>query len=108
MQHFEMLTKERALKRTKVNLTKGTLIGTCEEKCPEYERYEREIHLDLSSFEIIPGTEIPSFPGDYPKIDHKRAVKKYHRPAAGNEQPLPEDVRPPHVLKVQTTYIRKL
>lgn len=27
-----------------------------------------------------------------------RAVKKYHRPAAGNEAPLPEDVRSPPVL----------
>ena len=68
--------------------------------CPEFERHEREIHLDLSPFEMIPGTEVPSSPGDFPRIDHALAVKKYHRPAAGNEAPFPEDVRPPVVLKV--------
>jgi hypothetical protein len=70
--------------------------------CPEYERHEREIHLDLSTFEIMPGTEKT---GSYPRIDHSKAVKKYHRPAAGNEQPLPSDVRPPHVLEMTINYL---
>ena len=35
-----------------------------------------------------------------PRVDHAKAVKKYHRPAAGNEAPLPEDVRSPSALKV--------
>lgn len=33
-------------------------------------------------------------------IDPTRAVKTFHRPAAGDETPLPSDVRPPHILKV--------
>lgn len=73
--------------------------------CPEYERHEREIHLDLSMFEMVPGTETPSGPGEYPRIDHSRAVKKYHRPAAGNEQPFPEDVRPTEILRKTMDYL---
>lgn len=39
------------------------------------------------------------------KIDHGRAVKKYHRPAAGNEAPLPEDIRPAPVLQKTMDYL---
>lgn len=81
------------------------LIGTCPDMCPEYERHERELHLDLSPFEMIPGTERPAQPGDYPRISHLRAVKKYHRPAAGNDAALPGDVRPPAVLAATMDYL---
>lgn len=81
------------------------LVGLCQEMCPEYERYEREIHLDVSPFEVMPGTERSAGFGDHPKIDHSRAVKKYHRPAAGNEAPLPEDVRPAPVLVKTMNYL---
>ncbi len=84
------------------------LVGQCQDMCPEYERYEREVHLDLSPFEMIPGSERPVNPGDHPCIDHGRAVKKYHRPAAGNEAPLPEDVRPPAVLRRTMHYLTGL
>lgn len=30
-----------------------TIVGTCNSKCPEYEMHEREIHLDLSDFEMV-------------------------------------------------------
>lgn len=89
---FEELGKLRALKRaTKVGLTEGTLVGICQDMCPEYERLERQLHLDLTRpFETLPN--------DPTTVDPHRAVKKYHRPAAGNEAPLPEDVRPPAIL----------
>ncbi len=45
----------------------------------------------------IPGME---------SIDHSRAVKAYSRPAAGADQPLPSDVRPPPVLLVNQTVHR--
>ena len=35
------------------------------------------------------------------RIDARRAVKTFHRPAAGDEMPLPSDVRPPDTLKVK-------
>ncbi|ORX92049.1 hypothetical protein K493DRAFT_303634 [Basidiobolus meristosporus CBS 931.73] len=59
--------------------------------CPEFEREEREYQKNLDKFELIPGTT---------KLDRLRAVKAYHRPAAGNEQPLPCDVRSPEVLTI--------
>jgi len=80
------------------------LQGICEAMCPEYERYEREVHLDVSPFEQA----APAAPGEQPRIDHGRAVKKYHRPAAGNEAPLPEDVRPSPVLRKTMRYLVSL
>jgi len=61
------------------------------EMCPEYEREEREYQNNVDKLEFIPGTR---------RIDPKRAVKAYHRPAAGNEVPPPGDIRPPMILKV--------
>lgn len=73
-----------------------TLIGTCMDMCPEYERHEREYQQSLEKFEKIPGTE---------SVDHSRAVKAYSRPAAGVDQPLPSDVRPPRVLLMTLDYL---
>jgi hypothetical protein len=39
------------------------------------------------------------------RIDHAKAVKMYHRPAAGNEQPLPSDVRTPEALRRSLDYL---
>lgn len=39
------------------------------------------------------------------RIDPARAVKAFHRPAAGNDQPLPDDVRPPHILESTLDYL---
>lgn len=67
-------------------------IGTCEEMCPEFEREEREYQNNVDLLERYPGTN---------RIDPAKAVKIFHRPAAGNDQPLPSDVRPPRIL-IQT------
>ncbi|KAF9428395.1 hypothetical protein BGZ94_002535 [Podila epigama] len=73
-------------------------VGTCTDMCPEFERHEREYQQNVESFEKIPGTE---------KIDHARAVKIYARSAAGTEQALPSDVRPPKVLLSTLDYLIK-
>lgn len=39
------------------------------------------------------------------RIDRLRAVKAFHRPAAGNDQALPSDVRPPHILEKSLEYL---
>ncbi|GAA5825303.1 hypothetical protein JCM11251_006929 [Rhodosporidiobolus azoricus] len=70
--------------------------GTCEEMCPEWEREEREYQNNVDPLERYPGTN---------RIDPTRAVKAFHRPAAGNDQPLPGDVRPPHVLHSTLNYL---
>ncbi|KAM0790174.1 hypothetical protein ACM66B_005493 [Microbotryomycetes sp. NB124-2] len=71
-------------------------VGKCTEMCPEWEREEREYQNNVDPLERYPGTT---------RIDPARAVKAFHRPAAGNEQPLPEDVRPPPVLKTTLDYL---
>ena len=73
--------------------------------CPELERHERELHLDVSPFEALrsPNRNDQSNSNNgnniTVRIDHSRAVKKYKRAAAGNEAALPEDVRPLPVLE---------
>ncbi|GAA6016185.1 hypothetical protein JCM11491_003762 [Sporobolomyces phaffii] len=70
--------------------------GTCEEMCPEWERQEREYQNNVDPLERYPGTT---------RIDPSRAVKAFHRPAAGNDQPLPSDVRPPSMLYKTLDYL---
>ena len=72
------------------------LVGTCEDMCPEYERLEREVQKELDRLEVFPGTT---------RADPSAAVKIYRRPAAGRELPLPEEVRPPAVLKKTLDYL---
>lgn len=71
-------------------------IGTCQDMCPMYEREQREFQNDVKRWEINPRTG---------RIDKDLAVKAFHRPAAGNEQALPSDVRPPDVLKKTLDYL---
>ncbi|KAH9820242.1 SAC3/GANP/Nin1/mts3/eIF-3 p25 family-domain-containing protein [Melampsora americana] len=70
--------------------------GTCTQMCPEFERHEREYQNNTDRWERYPGTM---------RIDPLKAVKAFHRPAAGNDQPLPSDVRPPHILKSTLDYL---
>lgn len=72
-----------------------TIVGTCMDMCPEFEREEREYQNNVDRLEML-----PQQPGQQRRIDHKKAVKAFARPAAGN-QVQASDIRPPHVLKVQ-------
>ncbi|WAQ83094.1 hypothetical protein PtA15_3A461 [Puccinia triticina] len=74
-------------------------LGTCLDMCPEFERHEREYQNNSDRWERYPGTY---------RIDPKKAVKAFHRPAAGNDQPLPSDVRPPGILKSTLDYLFKI
>jgi SAC3/GANP family len=71
--------------------------GTCPDMCPEFEQVEREMQKELDLLETLEGSS--------GRVDPERAVKKYRRPAAGREVPLPEDVRPPAVLKSTLDYL---
>ncbi|KAI8443518.1 SAC3/GANP/Nin1/mts3/eIF-3 p25 family-domain-containing protein [Phakopsora pachyrhizi] len=66
--------------------------------CPEFERHEREYQNNSDRWERFPGTY---------RINPSKAVKAFHRPAAGNDQPLPSDVRPPEILKNTLDYLFK-
>ncbi|KAF7349173.1 Nuclear export factor [Mycena sanguinolenta] len=66
-----------------------SIVGTCTDMCPRFERYRRERENNLFDWEKVPGTN---------RVDHKRAVKMYER--AAGDKTIPSDLRPPHVLKV--------
>jgi hypothetical protein len=96
--------KRRQKPKSRVVIPEGKLVGICQEKCPEPERYDRERTKDLSLFEMIPGTERTSLPS----VKHEWAVKKYKRPSGKlDQQPeyLPEEVRPGPVLLLTTDYL---
>ncbi|KAI9031515.1 SAC3/GANP/Nin1/mts3/eIF-3 p25 family-domain-containing protein [Phycomyces nitens] len=69
--------------------------GTCQTMCPEFELVEREYQNGLDSIEM----------DEYGHADPYKTVKAYRRSAAGNDQPLPSDVRPPPVLKETLDYL---
>ncbi|KAG6919686.1 hypothetical protein DXG01_002629 [Tephrocybe rancida] len=71
-----------------------TIVGTCTDMCPRFERYRRERENNLFQWETIPGTK---------RVDHKRAVKMYER--AAGDKTLPSDLRPPPVLKRTLDYL---
>ena len=93
-------------------------VGTCQEMCPEWEREEREYQNNVDPLERVSAARypasliacslltcsVPQYPGTT-RIDPARAVKAFHRPAAGNEQPLPSDVRPPPILSLTLDYL---
>ncbi|KAI8324327.1 hypothetical protein GQ54DRAFT_256523, partial [Martensiomyces pterosporus] len=72
------------------------LVGTCASMCPDFEREQREYQNNLDKHELIPGTR---------RADPARAVKTFHRSAAGNEEPLPSDVRTPETLLGTLDYL---
>ncbi len=65
-------------------------VGTCTTMCPEFEMVEREIQKNIDTLEM----------NEQGKPDPNKIVKAYRRSAAGNEQPLPSDVRTPECLVV--------
>ncbi|KAI8068019.1 SAC3/GANP/Nin1/mts3/eIF-3 p25 family-domain-containing protein [Gongronella butleri] len=69
--------------------------GTCTSMCPEFEMVERELQNGLDVLET----------NDDGQVDPNKAVKRYRRSAAGIEQPLPSDVRPPDVLLMTLDYL---
>ncbi|TFK51381.1 hypothetical protein OE88DRAFT_1659360 [Heliocybe sulcata] len=71
-----------------------TMVGTCLDMCPRFERYRRERENNLDKWETIPGTR---------RVDHRRAVKAYER--AAGDKIIPSDLRPPHILKRTLNYL---
>ncbi|KAG0806018.1 hypothetical protein G6F57_011564 [Rhizopus arrhizus] len=71
--------------------------GTCETKCPEFEMIEREIQNNVDRLEM----------DENGNLDRNKAVKAYRRSAAGNDQPLPADVRSPEALISTLDYLIK-
>ena len=74
-----------------------TLVGTCEDMCPEKERFWREERRCLSGYELLPG---PGY-----AVDHAAAVKEFSRNAADKSQPLPHELRTPDALERTLLYL---
>ncbi|KAK3684423.1 actin cytoskeleton and mitosis protein [Vermiconidia calcicola] len=80
-----------------------TPIGTCQEMCAEYERVQRVVQKDVWKEETDPNQSAFATTEDEP--EEARMVKKFRRAAAGLEEQLPSDLRPPAVLKRTCDYL---
>jgi hypothetical protein len=87
------------------NETETTLYGTCEDMCPEKERYSREclslyhryeINREYANDSDTVGTEI---------VDHRLMIKEYSRSSADQDLPLPNEMRPIRVLYGTMMYL---
>lgn len=82
------------------------LKGTCLDMCPEKERYFRDDKHQISPYELTTIQDIvSSYDGNYPQLDHKKAVKEYSRSSADQEEPLPHQLRPASVLTYTMDYL---
>lgn len=70
--------------------------GICEDMCPEYEKIQRINEMDVHQPEKNPRTTFP---------DTRHMVKKLARSAAGQEAPLPMDVRSVPALRKTFDYL---
>ncbi|KAL8734883.1 MAG: hypothetical protein Q9166_001235 [cf. Caloplaca sp. 2 TL-2023] len=77
-----------------------TIVGTCQDMCAEYERVQRVVQFMVDDCEKVPHSEESS---KVPSED--RMVKRYRRPAAGYEEQLPSDIRPPLILQKTLDYL---
>ncbi|KAK3103652.1 hypothetical protein FSP39_020765 [Pinctada imbricata] len=85
-------------KRT-ADLAAKAFVGTCEDMCPEKERYDREEKRRLHTYEVLRGTE------SNPQVDHTRAVKEYSRSSADQEEPLSNELRTLPTLTTTMNYL---
>ncbi|KAF2092636.1 hypothetical protein NA57DRAFT_23593, partial [Rhizodiscina lignyota] len=79
-------------------------VGICEDMCPELERVGRIVQRDVWAAEAVRQARTGR---GYNKIvaDEGRMVKKFRRSAAGSEEQLPSDLRPPKVLQRTVNYL---
>ncbi|KZF22611.1 hypothetical protein L228DRAFT_129763 [Xylona heveae TC161] len=77
-----------------------TPVGTCQDMCAEFERVERIVQNEVKGPEkITAGATNRLVPCE------DLMVKKFRRSAAGHDEQLPSDIRPPHVLKKTLDYL---
>ncbi|KAI5300851.1 hypothetical protein KEM56_002149, partial [Ascosphaera pollenicola] len=75
-----------------------TPVGTCTEMCPEFERVERIVQKMVDRAEKLDDGEAL-----HDKED--KMIKRFKRPAAGNEEQLPSDIRTPATLLQTLDYL---
>ncbi|KAK0309769.1 actin cytoskeleton and mitosis protein [Friedmanniomyces endolithicus] len=80
-----------------------TPVGTCRDMCAEFERVQRAAQNDVWREEMSVSQGLQN--NGKPEPDESRMVKKFRRAAAGLEEQLPSDLRPPFVLKQTCDYL---
>ncbi|KAF1981150.1 hypothetical protein K402DRAFT_305586, partial [Aulographum hederae CBS 113979] len=69
------------------------IVGTCDAMCSTFERWDRILTNTVDPWEYHPSQ------GQTPIYDESRMVKRFRRPAAGSDDQIPSDLRPPTTLK---------
>ncbi|OCK85485.1 hypothetical protein K432DRAFT_277775, partial [Lepidopterella palustris CBS 459.81] len=80
-----------------------TLVGTCPDMCPEFERVQRVVEREVNNPECDPKSLGKGFADRVPL--EERFVKKFRRSAAGMDEQLPSDLRPPAILQKTVEYL---
>ncbi|XP_062537368.1 protein xmas [Armigeres subalbatus] len=70
--------------------------GTCEDMCPEKERYMRECKFQVASYEAGESSQ---------QMDHEKAIKQYSRSSADQEAPLAIELRSEKGLELSMSYL---
>jgi hypothetical protein len=85
------------------------LIGTCEDMCPEKERYSREVLSLCNYYEMRHGTStiIGGSQEESSSVDHRLMIKEYSRSSADQDLPLSNEMRPLRVLYETMVYLMK-
>ncbi|EAT38213.1 AAEL009871-PA [Aedes aegypti] len=86
------LTTDRT---TDIRKAKSTQ-GTCEDMCPEKERYMRECKFQVASYEAGESSQ---------QMDHEKAIKQYSRSSADQEAPLALELRSEKGLELSMSYL---
>lgn len=73
--------------------------GTCEEMCPRFEQITRIMERDVKALEKEAG------PGGSLWAAPKKMIKAYGRSSAGQDAPLPDDIRTPAALRRTLDYL---
>ncbi|KAH8683115.1 SAC3/GANP/Nin1/mts3/eIF-3 p25 family-domain-containing protein, partial [Tricladium varicosporioides] len=73
--------------------------GTCEEMCPDFERATRIYERDVKNAEMSLASDGQSYPAP------EKMIKALARSAAGQDAPLPMDIRSPAALRRTLDYL---
>ncbi|EME81888.1 uncharacterized protein MYCFIDRAFT_118484, partial [Pseudocercospora fijiensis CIRAD86] len=76
-----------------------TMVATCQDMCPQFERVDRAYKNDIADMEKVMYSD-----GEI-HMDEDRMVKSFKRSAAGDELPIPSDLRTPQTLQRTLDYL---
>ncbi|KXT17576.1 hypothetical protein AC579_6193 [Pseudocercospora musae] len=80
-----------------------TMVATCQHMCPQFERVDRAYKNDIADMEKNPDSSI--YGDGEIHMDEDRMVKSFKRSAAGDELPIPSDLRTPQTLRRTLDYL---